>query len=1505
MNPNPDQSTVEASVNLFNFLKENEDTEDELKSHYFQQKVIPQLLPVDASKMKEVLGKLDLLFELNNPSYFTTILGLFLGSSDHIEAIKEVVGLNPKPSQCGKSFTENDILWSCDDCAKLPNCTCYCNDCFERDKHKGHNYYFQLGNLGCCDCGDEASLKPESFCKVHLKISTPEADLALLSDYQRFYCPIVLEHLMRKLNEILVSVEPYNPDYQSCHKTLAILVFIMALYKLSPLYYLYLARCLMLRFNGFKTKHHCSATSKEESEHECTCNVLDNIVKILPKLFATVEISKFISEMAKINHSFGLHFLRSFWQNYRYLLDSSLGRQKNSQFFDNIMWQVIIIKEELIEIIPDYIETFLTCLESLNNEVFNLDDEVKQHTYSKCFQIFCDYIYFFNKEGILSDHLLSKTEFVERYVKCIEKLQYLGNIQQTNKFLLLDETGINVLLTRGINLLIEIFVYTLKPYRMNNESINKKIFKCIFQSILKDMKDENNKGRVNTMNIPLFNCFESLLVKLIYAHPFMNQEEIILLLKEYSDLDLKTVKQAIDYMLKKTLRVLGFITELMSGNWEFYKKSIEDLLNYIINTRPDVGINKIISLAQLLLWLQITDSINLLALFEDYMMIPLTDSSKSPLPHLQYKASPSEEEDKRKEDEDKALKGLKDKALTLCAQGMFMMGVCLWNDVAQVLSFLGVSIRGYKEKILPEFRAQIEYGLINEATNIVLKLGEKHLTMFSLENILEGYNSFIKVIEAESILKSYFKEVVSKKGQVGYKTGNAFLNHVNIFNMTSPRCFSNCELSLKELFKTQQCDIFEGKLTYSLIKRYRKDILTQIGKGSKEQLFKLMETSKSYLTQLIILRLIYDLAFIEDLSNEVKDMVRIYLEDLKEDSWEIYKPAIQKLKMKLLATLTESAAMEEAKLIKPAHRAKQRQEQILKEFEERQKRFNKKHSTDLNIVTSKESKEDTCSYCKETISVEGFESKPFIYLCYISSAGIHNKAYLNAFNNLSEKYPFIKLPKRKITKGFAISTCRHLIHYKCYQEYYLKNNLAILQVCPLCKSVFNNFLVYVPKPLKSMAGVCGGMIKGGEELTNEERLDVTLRRLKQYIKVTCQSVDLLPLHSRITSKQKLYKDYLNCVLCLVLDNEGYDPGKLNIEDEVSCLEKECIKSLIADILITIIKDTKTILKCKEFFDFYLNTFIYQALMKYLLLEHKGTLPVMQKDKLLKELYKVGKHNEKDINIEIVSFLAKLIFLKTIFEPLDYLDPSMDKMRNIISSSFEVNERIEKYCEVLELNKKPLEIILKEIEETIDKKSTKAGRVLKYFNQQFLNNKEYVPVVKFYMRTTPLSMSFFDLPDTYDKVISDIYTKNCNNCNENVRTKCICLVCGELVCAISDCCKRSYFKDGQIKTLGEVTLHTISCCVSSGLYLLMYEGTFIIQSEGLATQLSSCYTNSFGEYISKFCDPSALPYNSTDLNRYTLNMERYNQFKNLMLESGVISEIWRQRQNGAAILNEQI
>ena len=105
----------------------------------------------------------------------------------------------PNTTICGKEIKEGDGGWRCKDC-ELESNSLYCNDCFIKEKHSGHNISFNPGATGICDCGDHSVLKPKRFCSKH------KGDYTNNKDLMNFINSSIDEKLIDKINKVFNKI---------------------------------------------------------------------------------------------------------------------------------------------------------------------------------------------------------------------------------------------------------------------------------------------------------------------------------------------------------------------------------------------------------------------------------------------------------------------------------------------------------------------------------------------------------------------------------------------------------------------------------------------------------------------------------------------------------------------------------------------------------------------------------------------------------------------------------------------------------------------------------------------------------------------------------------------------------------------------------------------------------------------------------------------------------------------------------------------------------------------------------------------------------------------------------------------------------------------------------------------------------------------------------------------------------------------------------------------------
>ena len=68
---------------------------------------------------------------------------------------------------CGYVFQHGDIAFNCRTCQQDDTCV-LCLSCYQNSNHEGHEVLFHRTTPGgCCDCGDEEAWKPSGFCTRH------------------------------------------------------------------------------------------------------------------------------------------------------------------------------------------------------------------------------------------------------------------------------------------------------------------------------------------------------------------------------------------------------------------------------------------------------------------------------------------------------------------------------------------------------------------------------------------------------------------------------------------------------------------------------------------------------------------------------------------------------------------------------------------------------------------------------------------------------------------------------------------------------------------------------------------------------------------------------------------------------------------------------------------------------------------------------------------------------------------------------------------------------------------------------------------------------------------------------------------------------------------------------------------------------------------------------------------------------------------------------------------
>ena len=318
-------------------------------------------------------------------SYFSELASLFgyQYNDSWFDYLKSIS--TPNNQSCGKIITKGEGYWKCKNC-QLNSNSIYCNDCFIKEKHKGHEIYFNPNGFGFCDCGDEIMFKrEEGFCDKH------KGDYDNIKDLMNYIKTSIDEKLLKNINEtfdkiFLLFIEKMKNLYDYKIEVYNMLdnleIFTDKLYKNNlSLFYLF-----TLKFTEnypYETKHKCFSYDENKkiitfikrdkgNKHTCICPFMQIMVYLLIKRYDKQSSHNFYNLFFKTYKNkiiTTLCYFNSF---------SLLFAKDNMKPFIEMDYQ--LINENFLKLI--YQEQNITFLESFFEDAYSLFDSfMKKESY--------------------------------------------------------------------------------------------------------------------------------------------------------------------------------------------------------------------------------------------------------------------------------------------------------------------------------------------------------------------------------------------------------------------------------------------------------------------------------------------------------------------------------------------------------------------------------------------------------------------------------------------------------------------------------------------------------------------------------------------------------------------------------------------------------------------------------------------------------------------------------------------------------------------------------------------------------------------------------------------------------------------------------------------------------------------------------------------------------------------------------------------------------------------
>ncbi|GBE61935.1 zinc finger in N-recognin family protein [Babesia ovata] len=132
---------------------------------------------------------------------------------------------------CTTKWLEETVAFKCYDCESDSTCA-ICVQCFFRSNHDGHTYRLTRTSGGCCDCGDNGSWEPSGSCSKHNSPLTPSDECKLLDIFSADF----LARLRDTLRQICAAITSYMRSLDPIEESffLVLLLFLDDMLKVTP-----------------------------------------------------------------------------------------------------------------------------------------------------------------------------------------------------------------------------------------------------------------------------------------------------------------------------------------------------------------------------------------------------------------------------------------------------------------------------------------------------------------------------------------------------------------------------------------------------------------------------------------------------------------------------------------------------------------------------------------------------------------------------------------------------------------------------------------------------------------------------------------------------------------------------------------------------------------------------------------------------------------------------------------------------------------------------------------------------------------------------------------------------------------------------------------------------------------------------------------------------------------------------------------------------------------------
>ena len=1352
----------------------------------------------------------------------------------------------PNLTCCGKEILEGEGGWKCEDC-ELDIYSIYCNDCFIKEKHKGHKAYFNPSGLGFCDCGTKSVIKPEGFCDKH------KGDYNNINDLMNFIKSSIPLKLLDSINIILNKIfslfidkikdlsDINKKEDDELFKMFDCLEIFCEKLSKSNLSLFYFVTLKFTENFPFNTNHKCfyydenknliSFIKKDSNKkHKCICPFMQVMIYALKRRLSKQNSSKFFS---------------LFLQTYKNKIITSLCFMNCiSDFFDeqnlnefiNMGYQLVneigllTYQDQNIPFLKLFFEEiYSTCQFILNKK----DYKKLLSLFRTFFQVMTHLpsIEIFDK--INENHIILKL-IID--ICCI--INY-SNIFE-NKLIFNSFKGDRF---DGELLLIEVYSLKIiqsliKIINFDNKATVDFVFNSIIDKLIENKKyKESLTNKIYSPHITTIKCYSLFLNRFCFNYSIKNQYD---LLDSYNNFinRFPRSKEISIFLYEELINYFSFIISQLYNFFAFYGfEMIDYYLNYFTSKfnfyKTDLTLMK-----YLLTQPEISEQFNL----EKILLISDIDSCNKFMKNLLLENMIIDNaiNNNIKENNLKYLNSLIE----------FLYLIIRDNLTMQNIAFSKVDFKFNINDELDEILYKRENKKINQLVKneiIHYILGNNNMVnRDNCLNYIEIYFDKKYLGLVDEILKEDCDKIVLTNGLVQFSLKKEKMNLCDIDNIIPPKFRKNA-IEYINNFQTKNCSLFNINIIeplnmqHDLSKKIYQTFYNEKSINDLINFYNIINRCKEKFPLLYkifyynikkILTFSYKLCLTQILDEDFKKWLLEKLKIIEEEDFFIISKENKEKNL-------DNAVKNERTNIK---------EKLKKKFEKKNELIKAKISSE-NMIIEKEirNEEEVCVYCRQCDNPNNLEC--YGKICYYFSD------YLTDILR--------KIEENKRIKRRKFVTCNHKMHFKCFNEFIcLHSNNDLEFECPLCKKLSNIILFDYSILKKNNTILLKGIDFENENININNFFEIDsenkLFNLFFYSKLAFENYC-----SKLFHKQILVNDIngnKNMELeALKLINEDF-------EEFTMYYTKTNYKKEQIEIWKNILYNLKILYKFKivNFSDNFLRTFNLLKIENINNLEellnnfppHYIINEFIIISLILFEPNKDNKEKLKNIfykNI-LLYMLSVAFFKKNSGKFEEYLENEKEELKKILDLfNLKYNIFLMLFDEKEEISEVNISI-----EEAISMIKINAN-IINSINSIKIKNHNLHEKLKIQYLEIP-ELILVNIPESGIEFFNQA-KGNCIYCHKTNLYSYFCLLCGNKFCCTQKCTIESKSKEYA------AIYHSKKCCGGNGLFIDISnsEIVYLLKRKIISSNIF-IYINNFGE---------PLNFNRLD-DDYKLNKEKYNE-----------------------------